>query len=314
MGNQNGQFNQKYFCKSPIYISKSIITIDIPDILKRYPDEKYVERHSYSFKSFKLVGDIILKSNDYFLHEGQEVAHSWLLSWGGDPDDLSQYIDLATGELVITEQVSTLVKTVYNSILMQINAPAETIIPDFGEDKYNVTTFSWGDLKPFFSTNSSTQHILLSTYVKEPFVKWVEGPMPDWFYDLETVKDFKLRFGRDLVDFGDWIFSAPINQEFFDGLNRLNFTTDPCSGEAWLFLPLYESIDLTNMDYVSFVFEFFMKDLLETYIDIDGNVTYVLSSSKTYTDQDNRIYYSPLPIAVSYKENTNGFVVSDIQQ
>jgi len=202
-----------------------------------------------------------------------------------------------------------LFKLDYPSILFQIDAPADTIIPDFNGDDYGQTDFSWTDVKPFFSTNSSAQHVLMSTYVDKPFVKWVEGSMPTWFSTLDTVIEYKNLTGRDLVDFGAWAFSAPVNQDFFDALEMLEFTEDPYSGEAWLFLPMTSSIDLRNHNNVSFSFEFFLKDLFEVYLDSDGNPVFILAAGKTYVDQGGRQHSSPLPIRISYTENSNGYPV-----
>jgi len=280
--------------------------LQVPELLVRYPDKTFVSRKSYRFSSFKLVADVVLKTSEWF---NGSNSNSTLIRWGGTPGDLSTYIDLVSGETVTDTNDADLFKLDYPSILFQIDAPADTIIPDFNGDDYGQTDFSWTDVKPFFSTNSSAQHVLMSTYVDKPFVKWVEGSMPTWFSTLDTVIEYKNLTGRDLVDFGAWAFSAPVNQDFFDALEMLEFTEDPYSGEAWLFLPMTSSIDLRNHNNVSFSFEFFLKDLFEVYLDSDGNPVFILAAGKTYVDQGGRQHSSPLPIRISYTENSNGYPV-----
>jgi len=305
-GNSQGTFVPRLSLSQRASITGNGV-LQIPELLVRYPDKGFVSRKSYDFSSFKLVTDIFLKTSDWF---SGSRSRSTLINWGGTPDDLSTYIDLVTGEIITDTIEQDLFKVEYHSVLFQINAPANTIIPDFKGDDYGQTNFSWTDIKPFFSTNSSAQHVLMSTFIDKPFVKWVEGPMPPWFSDLTTVKEFKAFKDFDLRDFSDWAFNAPINQEFFDALNNLNFTEDPYSGEAWLFLPMTSSINLENHNKVSFSFEFFLKDLFEVYFDSENNPVFMLAAGKTYLDQGGRKHSSPLPIRISYAENANGYTVA----
>ena len=286
--------------------------LTIPDVLKRYPDKTFVDRKSYAFESFKIVADILLKPDVYLNNQ----ASSTLLSWGGDGSDVTQFIDLVTGEFTTDSNPSNLYKANYNSILLQVNAPAETIIPDFGSDTYGQSAFSWTDIKPFFSTNSSAQHIVFSTYVTEPFVQWL-GVRSEGFESLTTVQeDYQKQVDAGfpnpemLSDFEAWAFSAPLNQEFFDEVSNLNLTEDPNSGEAWLFMPMNQSIDLTDIDAVTFSFELYMKHLLEVYTDDSGDKFYMLGASKNFKNSAGELFFGPLPIRISYKENENGFTTT----
>jgi len=280
--------------------------LQIPELLVRYPENTFVSRKDYGFSSFKLVTDVFLKTSEWF---NGSRSRSVLIRWGGNPDDLSTYIDLVSGKIVTDTDDAELYKLNYPSLVFQIDAPAATIIPDFEGDDFEKTDFSWTEIKPFFSTNSSAQHVVMSSLIDKPFVKWVSGTMPSWFSDLTTVQEFKALKEADLKDFSDWAINAPINQEFFDALENLEFTEDPCSGEAWLFLPMTSSIDLRNHDKVSFSFEFFLKDLFEVYLDAENNPVFVMAAGKTYTDQSGRRHCSPLPIRISYSENIDGFPV-----
>jgi len=279
------------------------------NLLKRFDEEDtFVSFESYSFSSFKVVADIFLRGDAWW--SGYEDPQRTILNWGGDPEDLSNYVDLATGEFVSTDNSTSIQRSTYTSILIQLNAPAETLIPDFGEDIYEQETFSWEDIKPFHSTSSSAQHIILSTYIDKPFAKWLGGDAAG-IENYTTVQEYNSSHMDEITEFGQWAFSAPLNQEFFDAVKALEHTQDPCSGEAWLFLPLHESIDLTSISNVSFSFEFFMKDLFEVYIDEDSNANYILSVGKSYTDQDENVFYAPLPIKATYFENDDGFSVVD---
>lgn len=313
-GNKQGSFTAAGYSRSASTTFNQ--TIEIPDLLKRYLQVNAVSKRSYSFKSFRLVTDIILKP-DHFI-DGECSASIDLVRWGGDPADLSQYIDLATGDFVVTNTPEKLYRTRYDSILFQINAPADTIVPDFEEDSYDKTTFSWTDVKPFFSTNSSAQHVVFSTYVKRPFVKWL-GAKTDGFDSLSTILTYSQRLRNmgfqnpeQIDDFEQWAFSAPLNQEFFDELSRLSLNEDPHSGEAWVFMPMAEPIDLTTMDAVNFSFEFFIHALFNVFTDDQGNTRYMLDASKNYVDQDGQYYYAPLPIRIRYAANQDGFPVKPL--
>lgn len=306
IGNISGTFSP--VARSARAIAGNAI-ITIPDILKRYTDVDFVEKKSYTFSSFKLVADVILKPDHYFT--GYTSANTNLLTWGGDGSDISQYIDLVSGEFESTTQPNALFKTVYNSVLLQINAPAATLTPDFGSDIYGQSVFSWSDLKPFYSTTSTAQNIVYSTFVTEPFVKWI-GVKSAGFDNLITVQDFFTRSGHHLTDFGDWAFNAPLNQEFFDEIAALNLTEDPHSGEAWVFMPLKSAIDLTSIDKVTFSFEFYMKHLMEVFKDSNGDPYYMLGSSKNFKNSAGDYFYGPLPIRISYKSNINGFTVDPV--
>jgi hypothetical protein len=308
-GDSEGIFTQRSV------LSRSVSCRDLNDeyyfhcseLLKRFDEEKYfVSYKSYSFSGFKIVADIFIKG-DYWWNNSTDLKQS-ILTWGGDADDLANYVDLATGEFVSTDNSTNIHRGIYTSILIQLNAPAETITPDFGNDEYGILAFSWGDVKPFFSTNSSAQHIILSTYIDKPYAKWLGGEY-EGFSNYITVQEFKDKKGVELRDFEDWAFNAPLNQEFFNAVKSLEHTTDPCSGEAWIFLPLYNPIDLTTISNVSFSFEFFMKDLFEVYFEENGNANFIISVGKSYTDQEGHVYYSPLPIKASYFESENGFPI-----
>ena len=277
----------------------------IPDELKRYPDINFVEKKSYDFKSFKLNADI------FFLNDYEYYSQDFLMRWGGDASDLSTYIDLVTGE-IITDDLDSLYQDVYTTVMIQLNAPAETIVPDFGdEESYDQTTFSWTEVKPFFSTNSSAQHIVLSTYIDQPFVQWAGGK-PDNWDSLESVIKFKELYGDfdSMESFGDWLWGGVLNEEFFTEIAKMEYQEDPYSGEGVLFLPLYEPIDLRGMEHVTFSIEFFMKDLFEVRTDDVGNNYYMLSASKNYVTDAGEVFYAPLPIRISYVENENGFTVN----
>jgi hypothetical protein len=306
IGNTEGNFISA--AKSAKSIAGNTI-ISIPEILKRYKTVDFVEKKSYSFSSFKLVADIMLKPDHYFSVDSSATTD--ILYWGGDESDLSQYIDLISGEFKSTTQPYALYKTVYNSVLIQINAPASTILPDFGSDVYDKTAFSWSDLKPFYSTTSSTQNIVYSTYVTEPFVKWI-GVKSANFDSLATVLEHFSRRGRILDDFVDWAYNAIMNQEFFDEIESLNLTEDPHTGEAWIFMPLKSAIDLTAIDKVTFSFELYMKHLMEVYKDAKGRAYYMLGVSKNFKNSDGDYFFGPLPLRISYKSNSNGFTVNPL--
>mgnify|MGYP001071913917 CR=1 FL=1 len=287
--------------------------LQIPDILKRYPELEIAERKSYSFSSFKLVADVLLKPSTFLGDAWNQKAT--LLTWGGDGSDLSNYIDLVSGEFVTSEPAETLYRTVYNSVLLQINAPAETIVPDFGSDTYPQTAFSWEQVKPYYSTNSSAAHVVYSTYVESPFVTWL-GVKSDGWESLETVQEYYQRQVDDgqpepheLTDFEDWAFNAPLNQEFFDEVANLNLTEDPHSGEAWLFMPLNQSIDLTGISTATFSVELYMTHLFEVFSDDEGQVYYMLGSAKNFRNAAGEYFFGPLPVRISYSENENGFPV-----
>ncbi len=315
-GNSEGTFipdDQK------VISSKSLAgnaIISIPEILKRYKDKTFTDRKSYSFTSFKLVADIFLKPDVFF--DGYPSASTTIMTWGGDGSDLSNYIDLVSGEFNSTTEPDGLFKYNYKSVLIQINAPAETIIPDFKGDVYDKTDFSWTDIKPFWSTEASTQHIIFSTYVTKPFVKWL-GVKSANFDSLSTVHEYYQRQvdaeasnPHELTDFADWAVNAPMNQEFFDEVEALNITEDPHTGEAWLFMPMNNSIDLTNSSKVTFSFELYMKKLFEVYKAADGSYCYMLGASKNFKNKAGELFFGPLPIRISYKENPNGFTVNDV--
>ncbi|MBI9106663.1 MAG: hypothetical protein JEZ04_07930 [Spirochaetales bacterium] len=294
-------------------------TFGANELLRRYTTEELLtELKTYSFTSFKVVADIFLKSSN-----GETAT---LLYWGGEDTDLSNYVDLVTGKLESTSEESGLKQTIYETVLIQLNAPAETIIPDFGDDAAlypDITKYSWSDLKPFFSTSSSAQHIIISTFVDKPFAAWLGGD----FEDLDTyqeVQDYNNNPENiyPIEDLGAWVFSAPINKNFFEAVAACKPAEDPNSGEAMVFLPMYDAIDLREIDNVSITFEMFMKGLLEVYPPIPGETraseafvdnqdrVHVLSSGKTYIDEDGNTYYAPLPIKVSYKANPDGMAVA----
>ncbi|KKL86962.1 hypothetical protein LCGC14_1939480 [marine sediment metagenome] len=104
-------------------------------------------------------------------------------------------------------------------------------------------------------------------------------------------------------------FNAPLNQEFFDDVSEYNPSEDPSSGEAWLFLPLYDPIDLTIINNVTITFEMFIKDLFEVY-QWEEVKYFVLSKEREYVDSLDRTYYAPLPLRVSYFANPEGLTVS----
>lgn len=315
-GNSEGTYipSDSKIMNSKALAGNSIISI--PEILQRYKEKTFIEKKSYSFSSFKLVTDIFLKPDIYFT--GYANASTSIMRWNGDPDDVSQYIDLVSGEFNSTTEPNGLFQYDYKSVLLQINAPAETIIPDFGNDVYDKTDFSWTDIKPFWSTNSSAQHIIYSTYVKEPFVKWL-GVKSDNFDSLATVQEYYQRqfdagdpSPHTLTDFEDWAFNAPLNQEFFDQIKGLNITEDPNSGEAWLFMPMNQSLDLTSSSKVTFSFELYMKHLFEVFTDNYGDNFYMLGAAKNFKNHAGELFFGPLPVRISYKENPNGFTVDPV--
>ena len=91
--------------------------------------------------------------------------------------------------------------------------------------------------------------------------------------------------------------------------DRPNPSEDPNSGEAWVFLPLHQSIDLTRIDNVSFVFEFFMKKLLDVY-QYEGTYYYMLSGGKDYINSNGKSFFAPLPLRVKYFRNKDGLGLS----
>jgi hypothetical protein len=146
-------------------------------------------------------------------------------------------------------------------------------------------------------------------------VSWL-GVRSENFESLATVDEYYQRQVDDgqpnphqLVDFEDWAFNAPINQEFFDEVTSLNLTEDPHSGEAWLFMPLNQPIDLTGVSNATFSCELYMKHLFEVFTDTAGQTYYMLGSAKNFRNAAGEYFFGPLPVRISYRENTNGFTV-----
>lgn len=319
-GNSGGAFTPAGFGGAPFVslAEDQPQTFAASELLRRYtPEELSTELQSYSFSSFKLVADIWLAPTS-----GDQQA---ILSWGGGETDLSNYVDLATGRLESTDSFE-IDEGVYRSLVMQINAPAETIVGDYGSDadRYpGVAEYSWGDLKPFYSTDSSAQHIIISTFVDRAFAAWLGGENPD-LQQYDYADQYQQETGQTLEDLEQWAMGGPLNQDFFDAVANYAPESNPNSGEAWVFLPMHDPIDVTGMSGVTISFEMFMKGLLEvyepdttaasyedtTYFKDGSDRIHVLSSGKTYTDENGHVYYAPLPIRVSYAENANGISVA----
>lgn len=156
--------------------------------------------------------------------------------------------------------------------------------------------------------SSSAQQIIISTFLEEPFAAWLGGEI-EGLQDCQTAKDYEAIHATQLEDLEGWAFGAPLNEEFFQAVAAYQPTEDPGSGEAWVFLPMYDPIDVRGMSSVTVSFEMFIKDLLEVY-EADpaapgyegsddsfrdgADRIHVLSSGKSYTDDDGNIYYAPL--------------------
>jgi len=288
-------------------ISRNILGtgLDIQEALEEPLDGKDLtgmETTTYGFTQFQFIADIFLRSD---ASDDKDNSYFSLLRWGGDPDDLTKYIDLVAGRVVDDGETVELPKVRFDSIVLQVNAPGDTIIPDFAGD-YSETSYSWGELKPFFSTNSSAQTILLSTYVDTPVVKWVEGDTPEAFATSQTVLDYNNKHpDNPLEDLGGWVYNSqiPLNQEFFDILENTLYSADPHSGEAWLILPLNEALDFTQYSSsVTINFDFFLADMMEVHSLSDESKVFMLSGSKEYTDTDGNKYYSPFPVKITAQE------------
>lgn len=197
----------------------------------------------------------------------------------------------------------------FDSILLQINAPGDTIVLDFEGDEWPdmPTTFNWTEVKPFSSTSSSAQTFLVSTYIDTPMVKWIEDDSGETLAELESIPliaEYNESSEEPITCLGDWAYSfLPLTEEFFTLLETHEYENDPYSGEAWVFLPLNHTIDFSSLEgEVAVEFDFRLDDMFEVHTTTDGSTIPMISGTKSYTDSDGFIGYSPFPARVSVIE------------
>lgn len=279
----------------------------IQDALSEPLDGKTVtSTATYSFSEFRFVADIFLRAATL---SDSGTAMYEILSWGGDPDDLTRYIDLVTGKVFDDEQQKEIPQMRFDSITLQINAPGDTIVPDFEGDAWPgmPTTFNWTDVKPFSSTSSSAQRFLLSTYIDTPMVKWIQdnsGQVPAELASIPLIAEYNEMSEEPITCLADWATSSlPLTEEFFNLLKTHEYESDPYSGEAWVFLPLNQAIDFSSVEGdVAVEFDFRLDSMFEVHTITDGSNIPMLSGTKAYTDSDGFVRYSPFPARVSVIE------------
>ena len=164
-----------------------------------------------------------------------------------------------------------------------------------------------------YGVETSNQFIVLSTFVTEPFLSFIESDDLEFDpTDFETLNKADPAIVENIDYFYQCFFGmVPVTEEFFTEAESIYLDEIPPGTAPWLFLPMYETIDLSAFsagDKVAFTLEGFFNELLDKYVyqpttDDEAETYCLLSPFNTYTDEEGNKYYGPLPLRFSYSLN-----------